>query len=432
MTSENASNAMNTTNKRVRFEAPTSALNDSPSTLSKGTNQSPKGCALSSIRTFVVTLRQHLSPIVQQAAESHTDLLHKLITKMNQLTKMDDDSDFIPRSARMVNFEFRVTKKVENSPEFLAIKAETDTLVLEFKLNLKQKIMDTLRIECLMLREEFYEQLVTKLHFVVKAQLLTKQSQIDPHKIISTIFHYYYDELFSVTDLTSIELNTIYKKIHGLDTFPIPQDNQIPIMEVDEGDEPQTQPDDAQQAAIQLRDACQPAKQIIIGAFTRPTKAYFDRAEEIIIDASLKKLATTNTLEAATDATRDRLDVETSVDNELLDTIIRKKVLEKTNKLNAEVGQLKRQMSIMTKSNKTGKSVPQDIAKNNRRGQTTTTGASTRKKKSSTRNPSSTTNRTTPKDNAQQATAPARGTTRRNSGKPKKKGTKKNTTRKQK
>ena len=115
----------------------------------------------------------------------------------------------------MVNFEFRVTKKVENSPEFLAIKEETDTLVLEFKLNLKQKIMDTLRIECHMLRDELYEHLATKLHFVVKAQLLTRQSQIDPHKIISTILHYYFDELFSVTDLTNKELNATYKKFTG-------------------------------------------------------------------------------------------------------------------------------------------------------------------------------------------------------------------------
>ena len=54
---------------------------------------------------------------------------------------MDDDSEFIPRSARMVNFGFRVTKVVENSLEFLAIKADTDTLVLEFKLALKQQVM---------------------------------------------------------------------------------------------------------------------------------------------------------------------------------------------------------------------------------------------------------------------------------------------------
>ena len=69
---------------------------------------------------------------------------------------MDDDADFIPRSARLVNFEFRVTKKVENHPEFRVIKTDTDSLVHEFRLALKQKIADTLRIECSILRAELY------------------------------------------------------------------------------------------------------------------------------------------------------------------------------------------------------------------------------------------------------------------------------------
>ena len=69
------------------------------------------------------------------------DMLHKLINKMNKINKMDDDSDFIPRSARMVNFDFRVTKKVGNSPEFLSIKTDTETLVIEFRLAFIQKIL---------------------------------------------------------------------------------------------------------------------------------------------------------------------------------------------------------------------------------------------------------------------------------------------------
>ena len=175
MTLETAPDTMRNANKRVRIEAPTSALDDPPSTLHVSTNQSSKGCALASVSTFVVTLRRHLSPIIKTAAESHIDSLHKLVTKMNQFVKMDDDSDFIPRSARLVNFEFRVTKKVENNPEFLVIKADTDTLVEEFRLALKQKIMQTLKIECDLLRTELYEHLCINLHLVVQAFLITEQ-----------------------------------------------------------------------------------------------------------------------------------------------------------------------------------------------------------------------------------------------------------------
>ena len=160
MTSENASDAMNSTRKPVRFETPTSTTTDLPSIKgTKGINKPPKGYALTLVSTFAVMLRQHLSLTVQKAAESHIDLLHKFINKMNQYKKMGDDREFIPRSARMVNFDFRVTKKVEDNPEFLVVKADTDALMLEFKLALKRKIMETLQIQCKILRDELYENL---------------------------------------------------------------------------------------------------------------------------------------------------------------------------------------------------------------------------------------------------------------------------------
>ena len=87
---------------------------------------------------------------------------------MHERNKMDDDSNFIPRSPRMVNFDFRVTKKVENNSDYMVVKADTDVIVLEFKLALKYKIMDMLQIECKSLRDELYENLVTNLHRVVQ------------------------------------------------------------------------------------------------------------------------------------------------------------------------------------------------------------------------------------------------------------------------
>ena len=184
---------------------------------------------------------------------------------------------------------------------------------------------------------------------------------------------------------------------------------------------------DNQQAAIQLRDKSRPAYQLILGAFTRPGKAYFDRKDAIAIDLSLKKLATTHNLEEATDATKERLEVEESVDKELLDTIIRNEVKMKTQKINAELGQLKRQMALLTASQSSG---PKE-SKNTRRGQPKSQGASTRKKKSTTKvstpNP-----RTRNKDSAPQAGAPAKGTLRNSRGQSTTRGQQKNTRRKQK
>ena len=74
------------------------------------------------------------------------DLLHKFSTKCRQHAKMENDDDFIPRSARLMNFEFMVSKQVECSEEFLGVKVETEALVKEFRLNLKGKIIEILKM----------------------------------------------------------------------------------------------------------------------------------------------------------------------------------------------------------------------------------------------------------------------------------------------
>ena len=118
-------------------------------------------------------LREHIFPIIKKAVKLHMNMLHKLINKMSQLNKMDNNREFIPHFDRMVNFDFWVTKKVENSPEFITVKAETNNLVLEFKLTLKRKVMETLKNDCKILRNEIYDHLAKILHLIIQAQLIS-------------------------------------------------------------------------------------------------------------------------------------------------------------------------------------------------------------------------------------------------------------------
>ena len=253
---------------------------------------------------------------------------------------------------------------------------------------------------------------------ITQAQLIADQSNLDPHKVISTILHYHFVELFDYTDLTLDRLHEKYKETHALPVFPFPINgtntpNPVPtdagpVMLPIEDDtlNPTVATDDGQQQAIANRDACQPSRLLILGALTRPGTAYFDRAEAIKVDISLKKLYTTNTLEDATEATKERLDAETSVDSELLEEMVRKKVAAKTKNMNSELGQLKKQIATLTNAAE-GNKTP-NTSKKSRRGQPPQKGASTRKKKSSSR---------TPKKDVQKAVAPAKDTTRKQSGK---------------
>ena len=417
MTDENASSVTNSTNKRVRFGETPLTTNDLTSPSNDSANLSSKGCALLSARTYAVTLRRHLSPIVKKAAESHIDMLHKLVCKMDQYRKMEDDYDFLPRSARNAsNFEFSVSKKVEDNPEFLVIQAETDAIVKDFKLALKQKVMSTLKIDCTILRDDLFEQLCIKLHLVIQAHLITEQLNLDPHKVISTILHYDFNELFCHTDLDLPELQLKYKDTHNLLEFPFPLGN-LTLNAMDLTVDTPTHAGTPEQTNIIVRNSCLPAKNLILGAFTRPGVAYFARIESIKIDVSLKKLTETNTLEEATEATKNRLDAEVSVDSELLEELVRKKVQLQTKKVNAELGQLKKQMAELTKSLP---EITSSKAKNTRRGQ--------KQKKVGASNPKKSTTRTTDR----KADAPVKDATKGQSERKKRKGTKKKQVRKQK
>ena len=67
---------------------------------------------------------------------------------MLQATKMMDDDDFIPRSARNSSkFEFYVPKSVEDLPEFAEIKDETETIVMNYRKALKQQILKVMKVE---------------------------------------------------------------------------------------------------------------------------------------------------------------------------------------------------------------------------------------------------------------------------------------------
>ena len=147
-----------------------------------------------------------------------------------------------------------------------------------------------------MLRTELYENLIHSVHLVVQANLIAEKKSLDPHKIISTIFHSNYEEMMDHTDLTQADFYNGYKKLHAITTFPIAsRTNPAHADEEQMDDAPATQPipqADAQQDAIRQRDDAVPSKALLLATFTRPAKAYFDRVDAIEIDISLKNLHT--------------------------------------------------------------------------------------------------------------------------------------------
>ena len=297
---------MNITNKRVCFDNP-STMN-TPKPLTAGFDLTPKASSLLSVRNFAATLQKHLSPIYLSAGISHIERLHSWTTKVRQYSKMEDDTEFIPRSARLVNFEFRVTKKVEVLPEFLEVQAATNVMIQDFRFDLKVKIMQTLQIEINLLRESLYQNLAKELHSIVQATLVSKNNKAKPHVIVSSVIHYHYDELFDEFDTNKDEFCKVYKELHAMPEFPFSaapstdhdatmQGNydadlstDLAIHAAHDADEPPGPAPD-QSIAVHDRGLALVCYQVITSVISVPHSNYFCREEEIEISISVKSSA---------------------------------------------------------------------------------------------------------------------------------------------
>ena len=207
--------------------------NDSPIQQTSSSTLTPKGTALLSVRNYAATLRKHLAPIITTAGETNIALMHNCMTKFKQHKNMEDDAEFIPRSARLVNFEFRVSKEVEDSPEFVDINAETTGLMNDFKINLKHQITKVLEIEINFLQSHLYTNLMKQIYHVVQAILVSEGKAVSPHLIVSTFMHYHQEEFLAQTNIDLQEFNTKYKEVHALTRYPLPINTPLIDDEVD-------------------------------------------------------------------------------------------------------------------------------------------------------------------------------------------------------
>ena len=120
-------------------------------------------------------------------------------------------------------------------------------------------------------------------------------------------------------------------------------------------DTPQEQAEPPNQTqAIANRDLARTCLDFIRSTFLRPTTLYFNRLEEIEIDLSLKKLHFTAETEDKAAATKARIDLEASASPELVRDLIRGQVQTDTKNLRSEVGQLKKQLSMLNAKNLRG------------------------------------------------------------------------------
>jgi hypothetical protein len=96
------------------------------------TSQTPIIIDEGHIKSHVMMLLPSIANILEKMAMTHTMLLAKVHTKRYHILMMETDDEYIPHLAH-AKFKLLVSKQVNESPEFAALKEETVITIMEFQ-----------------------------------------------------------------------------------------------------------------------------------------------------------------------------------------------------------------------------------------------------------------------------------------------------------
>jgi hypothetical protein len=148
----------------------------------------------------------------------HLTLSHRLSLKERNIARMDADDEYVPVSAR-VAFKLQAWKEAEESTEFTTLTTETNTIVKAFQLNLKEKIIKNIKLECDVLRVKIRQELCESLFSVVELYLEALGSEPQfTHEIVLASLQANCTALLRHVPGTVQDFTILYCTVHNVPT----------------------------------------------------------------------------------------------------------------------------------------------------------------------------------------------------------------------
>ena len=323
----------------------TKRLRTDPSVLSSSDKETPMSAATKTLTSLCSSLQPEISNLLSKLGREHLLLLQRLNHKKTQITKLEADPNFIPRSAR-VQFQLTSNKLAESDAGFIRLVDETLDLVSNFQSALKEKIIATAKIETNIYLDKLRQDFATNIRVTTQALALCEPNTtpIDKDRVVVTILDRYAPSFLEQLDMSKPDFLALYQRTHALPALPTPL--AIPTIR-----------DVRQQAVTQPQsDAGIPyIYRAIESAFMTPWKTYQATQKRLEISLELKKLYDEHTKTNTTDATAMLLDAEMPADPPQLRALIDSIVNQKTKTLQHDLQQLKtRADNSSTKNTKRG------------------------------------------------------------------------------
>lgn len=347
--------------KRTRFDASASSKQtDEPKT--------PKAMGANQIKQTLALLQPSIATILSKLGLKHLSLQAKAHNKAYQVTRMETDQDFVPRSARS-DFTLQVSKDAEKTPEFQSLKEATEEIRRQAELRFKLQVIEATKIETTVLKKQIAVDLATSLRLSTKAFLIA--AGIEEHNLdttMITILARHHRALLKHSFASPAEFSEVYKEVAAIATLPLPialartaADTNAPAQatgtatshyfsqarsQAPEPPAPPTQPPlNATERAI---DNILPRIfRHLESIFVAPWDIYLDTKKKHEIDLTLKRLETAHFTEEATEAATMDVDEEPAADMQQLQELVRKQAEIQTKALKQQVSLLEKKMQSL-------------------------------------------------------------------------------------
>ena len=372
--------------------------------------KTPKALALACVTGTAASLHPQVKPIVETYGNRLIDIYHKLQQKNTQLSKMENNQDFIPRSAR-INFEFYVRPEVQRSEDFSSIQSTTTDLIKSFQLNLKEQIMKAMRLDIVHLQYELNTTVCHLLYYTTKAFHLQHNPSIINHTATHTVaflINGFGDNLLKHYSLDKNSFKTKFSEVFHDNTITTLSFTTSQPANISNANNPLnryarnlTQPTASQEDLSRTNVNIAPAtkfldflRQTLEGLLVVSIDNYQNQVNTNKATSQLEAFHTELLHEQATSDTANQMDFSPSVSPQELEELIAKSTSKAVSSLTREIQSLKSKLnnSTSSKRNSTSTSSKETAKNSSERGRS---GASLKKKnhnQNTSRTPSPATN----------------------------------------
>ena len=391
--------------KRVRTDT-TVTMPSETNTTSKQPRKSPTRAALDALEQQLESLPDNLAELAKYFGNNLIRLRAKLFNKIAVSKRMEDDADYIPKSARTSNFEISTSKAAaeKNSERIEILQQQIDQAKDIYQKSLKSVIQECAAFEIDALETEEDNLVMEILEKTAVATNTADNNACDVHLKVNNVIRLKPSLFRHGISTTKDEVRESYKAYHQLETLPEPTVRLV-------GNDHRTQESLHAAQALAATSMQRPENKgiqtyckLLETILVTPSAAFYNQHESNKKEIALKKVITEVIEGKVTEETAMEIETETSADMVQLQTLIQKECDKRDKKykdLEQKYSNLQRDIKSMqskngqqggspsapTNQNKNGngKKKPGNNGKQNR-GRQRSSSQPNRRKNSQTRN----------------------------------------------